>query len=94
LKKGPRASRYDFAEVHLNGLGYELLGAGRVAEAVEIFKLNVAAYPAEFNTYDSLAEAYAASGQKELAILNYKKSLELNPQNTNAADALKRLEGK
>lgn len=94
LKKGLRASRYDFAEAHLNGLGYELLGAGRVAEAVEIFKLNVSAYPAEFNTYDSLAEAYAASGQKELAILNYKKSLELNPRNTNAADALKRLEGK
>lgn len=94
LKKEPRASRYDFAEAHLNGLGYELLGAGRVAEAVEIFRLNVSAYPAEFNTYDSLAEAYAASGQKELAILNYKKSLELNPRNTNAADALKRLEGK
>jgi ketosteroid isomerase-like protein/dienelactone hydrolase len=93
LKKGLRASRYDFAEAHLNALGYELLGAGRVTEAVEIFKLNVAAYPAEFNTYDSLAEAYAASGQKEPAILNYQKSLGLNPRNTNAADALKRLEG-
>jgi dienelactone hydrolase len=86
--------RYDFSERELNVLGYELLGAGQVKEAVEIFKLNVEVFPEAFNTYDSLAEAYAAQGEKELAIKNYKKSLELNPQNTNAADRLKELEKK
>jgi dienelactone hydrolase len=85
-------TRYDFGEPELNALGYELLFAGRVGEAVEIFKLNVEAYPQGFNTYDSLAEAYLAAGARELAVKNYKKSLELNPQNTNATAALKRIE--
>ena len=83
--------QYDWSERELNLLGYNLLAAGRIKEAVEIFKLNVAAYPQSFNTYDSLGEAYLADGQRELAIQNYRKSLELNPQNTNASDVLKRI---
>ncbi|HEV3469460.1 MAG TPA: prolyl oligopeptidase family serine peptidase [Pyrinomonadaceae bacterium] len=92
--KRTQADRYDFSERELNVLGYELLGAGLVNEAVEIFKLNVEAYPGAFNTYDSLGEAYAAQGDKESAIKNYRRSLELNPQNTNAVERLKELEKK
>ncbi len=51
-------------------------------------------YPQGFNTYDSLGEAYMISGITELAIQNYKKSLELNPENTGATEMLKRLENK
>src|ERR671932_352279 len=86
-----QADRYDFGEPELNLLGYQLLGGGRVKEAIEIFKLNVEMFPGGFNTYDSLGEAYLAAGERELAIKNYRKSLELNPQNTNATDVLKRL---
>jgi hypothetical protein len=32
-----------------------------------------------------------ASGRKDLAIKNYEKSLELNPDNTNAVEMLKKL---
>lgn len=39
-----------------------------------------------------MAEAYTAIDQRELAIANYKKSLELNPDNKNAVDSLKALE--
>jgi tetratricopeptide (TPR) repeat protein len=53
--------------------------------------LNVELYPASWNVYDSLADGYLANGDKELAIANYKKSLEMNPKNTNAAEALKKL---
>jgi CubicO group peptidase (beta-lactamase class C family) len=84
---------YDFGEPELNTLGYRLLQGKKLKEAIEIFKLNVEAYPEGFNTYDSLGEAYLNSGDKELAIKNYKKSLELNPENTGAVAALKRLEG-
>jgi Tfp pilus assembly protein PilF len=49
-------------------------------------------YPQSANAYDSLAEAYVTKGEKQLAIANYKKSLELNPQNTNAVGMLKKLE--
>jgi hypothetical protein len=36
-----------------------------VSEAIEFFKLNVAAYPGSFNPYDSLGEAYLAAGETE-----------------------------
>jgi len=90
--KAKQAAIYDFIEPELNTLGYRLLRAGKTKEAVEIFKLNVESYPQGFNTYDSLAEAYLNLNERELAIANYKKSLELNPKNTNAIEALKKLE--
>jgi len=91
--KATLAGDYDFREMELNTLGYRLLQMKKVAEAIEIFKLNVEAYPQAANTYDSLGEAYLTHGDKELAITNYKKSLELNPQNTGAARALAELTG-
>ena len=84
---------YDFAEAELNNAGYQLVRAGKTKEAIEIFKLNVEMFPQAFNTYDSLGEAYAEAGEKELAIKNYKRSLELNPKSQGGIDALKRLEG-
>lgn len=89
--KGKQATTYDFAEAELNRLGYQLLRSGKSREAIEIFKLNVEAYPQGANTYDSLAEAYMTANERELAIQNYKKSLELNPNNTNATEMLKSL---
>ena len=48
--------------------------------------------PASSNAFDSLAEAYMKAGNKQLAIENYKKSLELNSYNNNAAEMLKKLQ--
>jgi pimeloyl-ACP methyl ester carboxylesterase len=81
-----------FSENRMNVLGYQYLQSGKIADAIEIFKMNVRAYPEAANTYDSLGEAYMTNGDKELAIKNYKKSLELNPANTNAEKMLKQLE--
>jgi CubicO group peptidase (beta-lactamase class C family) len=80
-----------FKERLLNNLGYYFLGKNKHAEAIEIFRLNVEAFPNSANVYDSLGEAYMKNGHKELAIENYKKSLALNPDNTGAAEALKKL---
>jgi tetratricopeptide (TPR) repeat protein len=60
-------------------------------EAIEVFKLNVEAFPQSFNAYDSLGEAFAAAGEQELAVKNYEKSLELNPKSQSGIDALKKL---
>lgn len=79
-------------EVQVNRLGYWLLGKKRVAEAIEVFKMNVGDYPDSSNAYDSLGEAYMVKGDKELAVMNYRKSLELNPGNANAVEMLKRLQ--
>jgi dienelactone hydrolase len=93
LKKN-KSDVYDFQERELNLLGYDLLGERKIKDAIEIFKLNVVVYPKGFNAYDSLGEAYLANGERDLAIQNYRKSLELNPQNTNATDVLKKIEQK
>jgi tetratricopeptide (TPR) repeat protein len=90
--KSTQKDAYDFSEQQLNGLGYRLMQMKRVKDAIEIFKLNVEMFPQGFNTYDSLGEAYMESGDKTLAIQNYKRSLELNPKNTGAAEKLKKLE--
>ncbi|MGC8733219.1 MAG: hypothetical protein ACP5RC_13315, partial [Halothiobacillaceae bacterium] len=75
----------------LNVLGYELLRAGRLNDAVRILQLNVGSYPASANTYDSLGEADMDDGKKASAIINYRKSLALDPQNRNAAAKLRAL---
>ena len=80
-----------FSETRMNILGYQYLQAGKTKDAIELFKLNVVAYPESANTYDSLGEAYMINGDKELAIQNYNKSLELNPDNQNAVEKLKQL---
>lgn len=91
LKKTKEA-QYDFSDAQLNMVGYHLLRGGRVADAIEVFKLNVEMFPQEGNCYDSLGEAYAAHGDKEQAITHYRKSLELDPKNDNAVKVLKELE--
>ncbi len=64
----------------------------KVKDAIEVFKLNVEVHPRAANPYDSLGEAYMLNGDKELAVKNYRRSLELNPQNANAVSMLKRIE--
>jgi tetratricopeptide (TPR) repeat protein len=76
-------------EETVNLWAYDLMGKNHLAEATELFKLNVQIYPGSSNAYDSLGEAYMKAGQKQLAIDNYKKSLELNPANDNAKEQLK-----
>ena len=80
-----------FDEIEMNALGYQFLQNGKIKDAIELFRLNTFAYPKSWNVYDSLGEAYLKDGQEELAIENYKKSLELNPNNTNAQKVLKNL---
>lgn len=77
-------------EDYVNGWGYGLVGQNKLQEAIEIFKLNVSLFPNNFNTYDSLAETYGRVGNPKLAIDNYKRSLALNPQNSNATEYLKK----
>ena len=93
LKKN-NFSDYNFKESQLNNLGYEFLRVGQLDNALEILKLNAESFPESANVYDSLAEAYMASGNNEAAIKNYKRSLELDPNNKNAEEMLEKLETK
>lgn len=81
-----------FSEGDINEFGFILLQQKKLNEAVEIFKLNIANNPSSANAYDSLAEAYEKAGNKQLAIQNFKRCVELNPKNEYAVGQLKKLE--
>lgn len=92
MLRNEHPEEYDFGEGELNNLGYVLLGVDRVKDAIVIFELNVEMYSGGYNTYDSLGEAFMVDGQFDLAIQNYAKSLELNPNNANAIIMLQRIQ--
>jgi cytochrome c-type biogenesis protein CcmH/NrfG len=72
-------------------MGYQLLAGNKLEEAVELFKINVDLHPNSWNAFDSLGEAYMRQGNDRLAIVNYERSLRLNPENANGLKMLKLL---
>ena len=70
---------YPDLEGRLNRVGYDFMRRGLVADALQAFSLNRDLFPGSWNVYDSYADALLASGDREGAIANYGKSLELNP---------------
>jgi tetratricopeptide (TPR) repeat protein len=89
--KTSQPDAYDFGEAQLNVLGYQLLATKKVDAAVAILRLNADAFPESSNVYDSLGEALMAAGKRDEAIRSYARSLELDPNNTNAIDQLLKL---
>jgi len=75
-------------ELTLNNAGYAFLLGGKVDEAIQILELNTKFFPESFNVWDSLAEAYAKAGKKDLAIQYYEKSVQLNPKSESGIKAL------
>jgi hypothetical protein len=87
-KENPNAQV--FPEYAANILGYEHLGSGDTQGAIEIFKLNIEANPNSPNVYDSLADAYVRTGDKELARQNAQKAIELLEKDTTDPEARKK----
>jgi Protein of unknown function (DUF2911)/Tetratricopeptide repeat len=78
-------------EVELNAYGYQLLNDKDQDRAIEVFVLNTQRNPKSANTFDSLGEAYALKGDKKNAIINFKKSLALDPSAPTKANSEKYL---
>jgi CubicO group peptidase (beta-lactamase class C family) len=89
LKKNDAA--FLLTEDDLNGFGYRLVGEKKQLEALKVFKLYVDLYPNSSNAYDSYGEILALVGRNRESIENYKRSLKLDPQNTNATEQLSKL---
>ena len=75
----------------LNIAGYELLQANEIKDAAIVFELNVQAHPDHFGVYDSYGEVLLMQGDTVGAIENYKKSVQLNPNNRGGVAVLKSL---
>jgi len=80
------------SEGEMNELGYEFLRKASFKEAIQAFRLNVESYPRSANAYDSLGDAYAKSGERDLAIQNYRKALAIDPNMESSARALETIE--
>ena len=86
-QRDPKANLFDQATV--NFMGYEHMQAGDMKGAIEILKLNAYAYPNSPNVYDSLGDAYLATGEGDLARQNSKKALALLSSDTTDNQQLK-----
>ncbi|WP_259068946.1 serine hydrolase [Mucilaginibacter sp. X4EP1] len=92
LKK-THADEYGFDDENtLNEIGYYFLGKNKMADAIIVFEYNTKLFPNSWNVFDSLGEAYADKGDKQNALLNYKKSVQLNPNSQSGKDIIKKLE--
>ncbi len=81
-------------ETSVNLLGYSYLGAEKTDMAIAIFTFNVKQFPQSSNVYDSLGEGLMKAGRTKEALDNYRKSLELDPGNSNAKRILDETPGK
>ena len=91
--KTHQSDSYTFGENELNMLGYQLLWREMNEAAIEIFKLNIQAYPQSANPYDSMGEAYQTIGDEKHAIEMYEKAVSIDPNMTPSVEALKKLKG-
>ncbi|MDY8135869.1 S41 family peptidase [Aquimarina sp. 2201CG5-10] len=64
-------------EGEINILGYSYLQRNEVGVALAIFKSNTLLFPDSANVFDSYAEGLAKNKQDELALLNYKKAVDV-----------------
>lgn len=74
---------FEYAEKYAN--------KGQLDKSIDIMKLMVQAFSDQWYPYSFLADFQLQAGQKEEAIKNYKKSLELNPENEQAIEQLKKI---
>lgn len=66
------------SESMVNNLAYDKLSTKNYDMAEYLFKLNTENYPLSANTFDSLGDFYAAKGDKEKAVANYKKAMSIH----------------
>jgi tetratricopeptide (TPR) repeat protein len=88
-------AQYDFGETTLNQLTESLLAKQKKAEALAIEELNFSAnHPDSMWPYHMLAQTHQANGQIDKAIADYRKVLELHPDDRWAKEQIESLSGK
>ncbi len=89
-----QVDRYDLSdgEALLNVIGYSFLSRDQVSDAIDVFAFNAGLYPDSPNVFDSLGEALLASGDQAAALAQYRKVLELDPDNANASAMIEKIQ--
>ena len=74
----------------LNSVGYNLIAERKFSEAIKVLRFVVYAYPSSANAEDSLADAYIAAGQKDLARQALQEALKLLPADSSLDEESKK----
>jgi hypothetical protein len=88
------AGLYDFREHTLNIVATTLREQKRLAEALDMLRLNAEIHPNSAAVQVNLGDTAAQNGNPELAGKAYRRALELDPGNPRAVQGLERLKGK
>lgn len=83
----------DIVESSIDAMGYRLLKKGEVEAAIRVFDLNTETFPLSATAWESLAEAVMTKGDHKSAILYFRESHRLDPENGNSARMIEQLTG-
>jgi len=89
LKSDPK--HYYFLHPEFDTFAYRRMLEDELDDALEIFELLAEFFPESYIAFDSLGEVLLRKGDKEKAKEYFIKSLELNPDNTNARNKIEEL---
>ena len=87
------AMAYDFSENGLITMAQRATGADRAGNALEWLNLNLEFYPKSSRTYQTMAQAHQRKNDKDSAIKDLEKAVELDPNNNQAKAQLQQLKG-
>jgi len=73
-------------------MGSKLIWEGKTAQAIDVLRLNLSAFPDLSSAYSDLAEAYEQIGNRQKAIETYRKYITMEPDDADAKEKLKKLE--
>jgi hypothetical protein len=85
--------QFDFTENALLGIAQRSMTAKKTDDAIAYLQANLEYHPKSARTYQALANARNAKGDKAGAIKDLEKAVELDPQNAQAKTQLQQLKG-
>jgi tetratricopeptide (TPR) repeat protein len=85
--------QYDFTENALLGIAQRSMTAKNPNDAIAYLQVNLEYYPTSARTYQALAQARSARGDKPGAIKDLERAVELDPANAQARNQLQQLKG-
>jgi tetratricopeptide (TPR) repeat protein len=85
--------QYDFTEYALVGIANTALNAKRPDDALTYLQANLEFFPKSSMTYQAMAQAKNAKGDKPGAVRDLEKAVELDPKNAQAGNQLREMKG-
>ena len=83
---------YSLVTRELESLVFSLRLKGRGKEMIEVSKLYVDEYPESVKAHRKLGDLYLRMANQEKAVMSYEKVLELDPDNAEVIEILKKIE--